>query len=78
MNRVAATGRASCVRLAKIAVVAVRRDICPMSAKLRIRDHRRRLPDGEKARKTIHWDPRVGLDEGYKLTLHWFSNKKSP
>ncbi len=40
-------------------------------------DHRRRLPDGEKAQKTIHWGPRVGLDEGLKRTLHWFSNKKS-
>ncbi len=40
-------------------------------------DHRRRLPDGEKARKTIHWGPRVGLDEGLKHTLHWFSSKKS-
>ncbi len=40
-------------------------------------DHRRRLPDGEKTRKTIHWGPRIGLDEGLKRTLHWFSNKKS-
>ncbi len=39
-------------------------------------DHRRRLPDGEKAQKTIHWGPRVGLDEGLKRTLHWFSSKK--
>ncbi len=29
MNRVAATGRASCVRVAKTAIVAVRRDIWP-------------------------------------------------
>jgi len=41
-------------------------------------DHRRRLPDGEKTRKTIHWGPRIGQDEGLKRTLHWFSNKKSP
>ncbi len=41
-------------------------------------DHRRRLPDGGKAWRTIHWGPRVGLDEGLKRTLHWFSNKKSP
>ncbi len=39
---------------------------------------RRRLPDGEKAQKTIHWGPRIGLDEGLTRTLHWFSNKKSP
>ncbi len=39
-------------------------------------DHRRRLPDSEKARKTIHWGPRIGLDEGLKRTLHWLSNKK--
>ncbi len=41
-------------------------------------DYRRRLPDGEKARKTIHWGPRIGLDEGLTRTLHRFSNKKSP
>ncbi len=40
-------------------------------------DHRRRLPDGEKARRTIHWGSRIGLDEGLKRTLHWFNNKKS-
>ena len=39
-------------------------------------DHRKRLPDGEKARKTIHWGLRVGLDEGLKRTLRWFSNEK--
>ncbi len=39
-------------------------------------DHLRRLPDGEKARKTIQWGPRIGLDEGLKRTLHWFSNRK--
>ncbi len=36
MNRVPATGRASCVRVVKTAIVAVRRDIWPMSVRLRI------------------------------------------
>ncbi len=40
MNRVAAVGRASCVRVVKIAIVAVRSDIWPMSARLRIRKRR--------------------------------------
>ncbi len=36
MNGVAARGRASCVRVVKTAIVAVRRDIWPMWARLRI------------------------------------------
>ncbi len=36
MNRVAVTGRASCVGVVKTAIVAVRRDIWPMWARLRI------------------------------------------
>ncbi len=39
-------------------------------------DHRKRLPDGEKARKTIHWGPRVGLEEGLERTARWFSSRK--
>ncbi len=39
-------------------------------------DHRRRLPDGEKARKIIHWGPRVGLDEGLERTTRWFRGRR--
>ncbi len=34
-------------------------------------DHRRRLPDLEKARRTLGWSPSVGLDEGLRRTVAW-------
>lgn len=41
-------------------------------------DHRRRLPDGEKAQKAIQWGPKVGLEEGLKRTARWFGSRKLP
>jgi dTDP-glucose 4,6-dehydratase len=35
-------------------------------------DPRRRCPDIGKARRILHWEPKVGLDEGLRLTLDFF------
>jgi dTDP-glucose 4,6-dehydratase len=35
-------------------------------------DPRRRCPDIGKAKRILKWEPRVGLDEGLKLTLAYF------
>jgi dTDP-glucose 4,6-dehydratase len=42
-------------------------------------DPKRRCPDITKAKRILNWEPRVGLDEGLKLTLAYFKqvfNKK--
>jgi UDP-glucuronate decarboxylase len=36
-------------------------------------DHLRRQPDITKARKTLGWEPKVGLDQGLSRTAKWFS-----
>ncbi len=41
-------------------------------------DHRRRLPDGAKAKKTLDWGPKVGLGEGLERTARWFRSRKFP
>jgi nucleoside-diphosphate-sugar epimerase len=34
----------------------------------------RRIPSIERARKSLHFEPRVSLDEGLQLTLRWFQD----
>jgi dTDP-glucose 4,6-dehydratase len=38
-------------------------------------DPKRRCPDITKARKLLHWEPKVGLEEGLKLTLAYFEKR---
>jgi dTDP-glucose 4,6-dehydratase len=38
-------------------------------------DPQRRQPDIAKARKLLNWEPKVGLDEGLRLTLDYFQKK---
>ena len=38
-------------------------------------DPRRRCPDIQKARKLLKWEPKVGLEEGLRLTLEYFQRK---
>jgi dTDP-glucose 4,6-dehydratase len=38
-------------------------------------DPQRRQPDITKARKLLNWEPKVGLDEGLRLTLGYFQKK---
>jgi dTDP-glucose 4,6-dehydratase len=38
-------------------------------------DPQRRQPDITKARKLLNWEPKVGLDEGLRLTLDYFQKK---
>jgi UDP-glucuronate decarboxylase len=39
---------------------------------LPVDDPRRRRPDITRARSTLNWSPRVGLDEGLERTIDWF------
>jgi dTDP-glucose 4,6-dehydratase len=39
---------------------------------LPVDDPKRRCPDISKARKLMKWEPKVGLDEGLRLTLDYF------
>lgn len=38
-------------------------------------DPKRRCPDIRKAQNLLHWEPRVGLDDGLRLTLEYFQKK---
>ena len=38
-------------------------------------DPQRRCPDISKARRLLHWEPRVPLEEGLKLTLEFFKKQ---
>ena len=38
-------------------------------------DPRQRQPDISKARRLLGWEPRVGLDEGLRLTIDFYSRK---
>lgn len=38
-------------------------------------DPKRRCPDIQKAKGLLHWEPKVGLDEGLRLTLAYFEKK---
>lgn len=38
-------------------------------------DPKRRRPDISKAKKLLNWEPKVGLDEGLKLTLEYFQRR---
>jgi dTDP-glucose 4,6-dehydratase len=35
-------------------------------------DPRRRCPDITKAKRILKWEPKVGLEEGLRLTLEYF------
>jgi len=36
-------------------------------------DPKQRMPDISKAKKELDWEPKVGLEEGIKKTIEWFS-----
>jgi len=38
-------------------------------------DPKRRCPDIRKAQRLLHWEPKVSLEEGLKLTLEYFQKK---
>jgi dTDP-glucose 4,6-dehydratase len=38
-------------------------------------DPKRRCPDIQKARSLLHWEPKVGLEEGLRKTLAYFEKK---
>ena len=38
-------------------------------------DPAKRCPDISKARQRLNWEPKVGLDEGLRLTIEWFRKK---
>src|SRR5579863_714395 len=40
-------------------------------------DPKRRCPDISKAKRVLHWEPKVGLAEGLKLTLDYFKQEFS-
>jgi dTDP-glucose 4,6-dehydratase len=44
-------------------------------APLPVDDPRRRCPDITRARTLLKWEPRVGLDEGLRLTLEYFQKQ---
>jgi nucleoside-diphosphate-sugar epimerase len=35
-------------------------------------DPKMRQPDIMRARKWLHWEPKIGLSEGLKKTIGWF------
>ena len=37
-------------------------------------DPLKRQPNIEKAKKELNWEPKINLDDGIKLTLHWFKD----
>jgi len=39
---------------------------------LPVDDPKRRCPDISKARRLLHWEPKVDLDEGLRRTLQYF------
>src|SRR3989441_1522559 len=39
-------------------------------------DHLRRHPDITQARKTLRWEPKVGLDQGLSRTAKWFNRSR--
>ena len=39
-----------------------------------IDDPQRRCPDITRARTTLEWEPRIGLDEGLEITRKWFAS----
>ncbi len=53
------------------------RRLCRSSSSIEFRplpqdDPTKRCPDITKARTRLGWEPRVGLDEGLRLTIEWF------
>jgi len=41
----------------------------------RVGDPQRRCPDITKAKSTLHWEPRVGLEDGLGQTIAWFRER---
>jgi dTDP-glucose 4,6-dehydratase len=41
-------------------------------------DPKQRRPDIARAKKHLDWQPRVGLEEGLKVTLEWFKRRLAP
>lgn len=41
-------------------------------------DPRRRKPDIRRARQVLGWRPRVGLEEGLRATIEWFTDTRRP
>ncbi len=39
-------------------------------------DPKVRRPDISRARKTLNWEPKVGFEEGIKMTIEWFAKKE--
>jgi UDP-glucuronate decarboxylase len=39
-------------------------------------DPRRRRPDISRAKAILHWEPKVGLQEGLEATVEWFSDEQ--
>ena len=39
-------------------------------------DPMRRMPDITLAKKTLGWEPKVSVDDGFKRTIEYFKNKK--
>jgi dTDP-glucose 4,6-dehydratase len=42
---------------------------------LPVDDPKQRCPDISKARRLLHWEPKVALDEGLRLTLDFFKKQ---
>jgi dTDP-glucose 4,6-dehydratase len=40
-------------------------------------DPKKRRPDISKARRILGWEPRVGLEEGLRLTIEYFSGLRT-
>jgi dTDP-glucose 4,6-dehydratase len=39
-------------------------------------DPKVRRPDISRARQTLNWEPKVGFEEGIKMTIEWFAKKE--
>ena len=39
-------------------------------------DPMQRKPDINKAKNILKWEPKVGLEEGLKMTIEWFKEKE--
>ena len=46
--------------------------------KLPVDDPKRRCPDISLARRLLHWEPRVGVEEGLRATVEYFRRLHSP
>ena len=69
-------GEISVLELATKIIAKVGRPVGVRHRPLPIDDPKRRCPDISKAKTLIRWAPKVDLDEGLKLTIQWFKEKK--